>query len=359
MRIFLFIFVVLVLLQNCTNPNLLEKERIIGVKIYDHQGSFNQLVEEWKSIGINTAFVGKKLLTNRDFRQEVNKNEITTFVILPIFFDEDALNADPGLFAIKSNGERAVEDWVKFVCPSNEKFREDKINAIIQLVKEHNPDGLSIDFIRHFVYWESVYPEVQGSSLPNTCFDPVCISNFQEYSGVELPDSLDETETQSFWILQNMPNEWTSWKCMLITSMVEEIVQKAKEVDPDILINVHIVPWRQGDFDNAINSIAGQDVKALAEFTNYLSPMAYAHMVKRDAGWVHAVVKDLYQHTQENILPSIQVKEEYLTDTLSSQVFQENLEYALMEPSKGVVFYSWEHLEKDPWKKEIIKRTVF
>ena len=358
MRIFLISFILLVISQSCTNPHSKEQEKIIGVKIYNHPGSFDQLTEEWKSIGINTVFVSKKLLADKDFRQEVNKNEITTFVILPIFFDEEALNGNPELFAIKSNGEQAIEEWVKFVCPSNESFRKDKIASIVELVRELNPDGLSIDFIRHFVYWETAFPNTPIDSLPNACFDPGCISKFQEYSGVKLPDSLVATIEKSSWILHSMQDEWTEWKCMLITSMVEEIVQKAKEVKSDILINAHIIPWRQGDYNNAIKSIAGQDVKSISKYTNYISPMTYSHMVKQNAGWVHDVVVDLFQQTRESVLPSIQVKESYLSDTLSSTEFLENLKSALEAPSHGVIFWSWEHIEKDPWKKDIIKRIV-
>ncbi|MCK5210913.1 MAG: hypothetical protein KAQ79_22945 [Cyclobacteriaceae bacterium] len=358
MKIFITTILALFLLQSCIHTDSTEHNCIIGVKIYDHQGSFKPLFEEWKEIGINAAFVSKELLANKDFREGAVKNQIKTFVILPIFFDDEALNKNPELYAIKSNGEKAVDEWVKFVCPSNNSFRKDKIASIMKLVKAYHPDGLSIDFIRHFVFWEKVFPKTQLSILPNTCFNPSCIEGFQKHSEIEVPDSLTKTEDISSWILENHLSEWTKWKCVLITSMVEEIVNHAKEIKPEILINAHIVPWRQADFDNGIRIIAGQDVKAISNHTDFLSPMTYSHMVKQDADWVHAVVEELYKQTQENILPSIQVKEAYLTDSLSSHEFELNLESALMAPSKGVVFWSWEHFDQDPWKKEVIRKKV-
>lgn len=358
MRLFLFALCGLWLFQCCTPIKPTEQEKIIGVKIYDHQGSFDRLFEEWKSIGINTVFASKDLLSNHDFRERAINNQIKTFVILPIFNDEASLKENPEAYAIKSNGELAIDDWVKFACPSDADFKKDKVESIKNFVKDYNPDGLSIDFIRHFVYWEKVFPETVTSSLPNTCFDARCIEKFQEHSKLSVPDSLSKTVEISSWILKNHSSEWTTWKCYLITNMIKEIVEKVKVINPEILINAHIVPWRQGDFDGGIKNIAGQDIKSITGHVDFLSPMTYSHMVKRDARWIHEVVQDFYHQTQGNILPSIQVKEAYLSDSLSSVEFEKNLDAALVEPSKGVVFWSWEKLEQDPWKKEIIKKKI-
>ena len=63
------------------------------------------------------------------------------FVILPIFYDPDALKADPALHAITADGERAVEEWVEFVCPSRAAFRRRKIEYVKRLLREADPDG--------------------------------------------------------------------------------------------------------------------------------------------------------------------------------------------------------------------------
>ena len=95
MKILLIILSTLLLFQTCSqlNPN----DNIIGVKIYNYQGSFDPLFDEWKSIGINTAFVSKELLENDGFRTGAAANQIKTFVILPIFFDDEALTKNPEL----------------------------------------------------------------------------------------------------------------------------------------------------------------------------------------------------------------------------------------------------------------------
>jgi hypothetical protein len=72
---------------------------MIGVKIYEYSGSFPKLFEEWRSLGINTAFVGAGLGADPEFKALAKKNGITTFLIFPVFFDAAAIAKDPGLFA--------------------------------------------------------------------------------------------------------------------------------------------------------------------------------------------------------------------------------------------------------------------
>jgi hypothetical protein len=81
-------------------------------------------------------------------------------------------------------------------------------------------------------------------------------------------------------------------------------------------------------------------------------------MLKRKPSWINSVVKDIYSQTNSKIIPSIQVKEAYLKDKLSTSEFRKSLAEALKVPSKGVVFWSWEALEKDPEKKGEIKALI-
>jgi hypothetical protein len=86
--------------------------------------------------------------------------------------------------------------------------------------------------------------------------------------------------------------------------------------------------------------------------------MTYAHMVKRSPSWVNSVVKDMDKVAGCRILPSIQVKEAYLSDILSVSEFRETLKEALKPPSSGVIFWSWEALEKDFPKKDLIRDVL-
>jgi hypothetical protein len=332
-----------------------EEEKIIGVKIYEYEGDYNLLFGKWKEIGINTVFASVTLLSDSEFKTFTKKNNIDTYVILPIFYSPEDLGKDTSLFAITKHGEKAEKEWVKFVCPSAEQYKANKINFISEFVKQHRPTGISLDFIRHFVFWEKIYPDADFDSLPNTCFDKRCITKYLEYIGEELPPNV-KTEQEIFkWIRKNNFNTWVEWKNKLITDMVRDIVSRVKEIDPNIKVNLHAVPWRQNDYGGAIRKIVGQDFKSLSQYVDYISPMTYSHMVKRKPEWINSVTKEISQISGSKVLPSIQVGTAYLSDSLTVSEFEECLNEALKEPSCGVVFWNWNALELEKGKYNLIK----
>jgi hypothetical protein len=332
--------------------------RIIGVKIYEYPGNKEELIKTWKATGINTVFASTALLSDSEFKKYTKENNIKTFVILPFFFDEEALSQDSALYAITSDGKPAKEDWVKFVCPSNENFINRKIQYIKKFVLENNPDGISLDFIRHFVYWEMVYPDTKPESLPNTCFDEKCISGFCKSLNITQPSDVKTAKEIYLWIQKNYFNQWVDYKCSLVTNTVKRIVEEVRKIKPGILVNLHIVPWRRTDYNGAIKNVAGQDIKALAEYADYISPMTYSHMVKREPSWIHSVAEDMNVYKSNKVLPSVQVGRTYTNDEYPVSAFRECIMEALKAPSAGVVFWNWNALSEDKEKLKAVKELI-
>ena len=332
---------------------------MVGVKIYAHEGGLEEIFGQWQDLHINTAFVSKALLADSEFRELARQRDIDTFVIAPVFFNPEYLAQDEDLYAITAKGAIAREDWVEFACPSRRGYRETRVSEIADLVRRHRPDGLSLDFIRHFVFWEMLRPETAAQELPNTCFCPHCLAGFTAHAGLEIPTSLSDTSDKADWILTHHPTPWLEWKVHLVTTMVERIVAEVKNVDPAIEINIHAVPWHRDDYQGAIRSIAGQDFAALSPLTDYLSPMTYSFMLRRDPSWIHSVVQDLASSSTVRIVPSIQVKEAYrLQEKLSDEEFESALRQALRYPSGGVIFWSWEALAQEPAKQRIVREVL-
>lgn len=344
------------MLLSCSNKKgkaYNQDESIVGVKIYQHEGSFSQLFDTWNTLSINTAFVSDSLAADKEFRALAKQQRIKTFVICPIYYDPD-----PEFPAITNRGKMAVDEWVYFACPTRESYKKQKINWIRDFVDNHDPDGISIDFIRFFAYWEKIYPERTLASIPNTCFCDHCTKSFSLKTNIDIPVNLKSIPATADWIIENHESKWVDWKCDIITSMVKEIVHEVKTVKADILINLHTIPWRKDDFGQAIKKIIGQDHEALTAYVDFLSPMCYFHMVKQSPQWIHAVVKELSDISRSNILPSIQVERAYLEAHVKNDDFRMALEESLKPPSKGVVFWNWEALSDNPEKMKIIQIGV-
>jgi hypothetical protein len=145
-----------------------------------------------------------------------------------------------------------------------------------------------------------------------------------------------------------------SWKCKIIIDTVAEFAAELKRQQPGVLINLHLVPWRRTDFDHGIRRIVGQDIRAMSQYADYVSPMCYSHMLKRDPEWIHSVVQDIAAQTAKPVIPSIQVKEGYIDGTLSPDEFGRCIEAALQKPSRGVVYWNWEFLSESKVKQSLL-----
>lgn len=332
---------------------------IVGVKLYELPEDLAATFDEWGRLGIGHAFTTEVVAGDPGFHAMARERGVALHLIVPVFYDPEALEKDPDLVAVTADGKPARDDWVQFVCPSRQAYRERRVREIADAVRRVRPQGLSIDFIRHFVFWEKVGPATQHGDIPNACFCRYCVAGFAAKSGVHIPESLAGTAAVASWILANHPAEWTDWKVGLIDSMAAEVVRAAREVDPALRINLHAVPWRRFDFGGAILRSPGQDFSHLGKLVDTLSPMTYAHMLERPPDWVHDVVTALSRESGAPILPSIQVAEAYRPGvSLTVAEFEESLRQALLPPSRGVVFWSWAALAKDAEKRAVVQRVL-
>ncbi|HOC42418.1 MAG TPA: hypothetical protein PKJ99_05290 [Thermoanaerobaculales bacterium] len=331
---------------------------IVGVKIYDFDGDLGELFAGWRELGVTHVFASEQLASREGFRELARQAGIQIYVIFPVLYAPEALAADPSLSAVTADGKPAKDDWVEFACPSRDELRQRRVDEAVALVQKLRPDGLSLDFIRDFVFWEEVRPDADPARLPDACYCPKCLRRFAATlaPGSQLP--VDDPVAAAAWIRTNAAAEWTAFKEDTISSLAWQIIQAAKAVKSNLRVNLHVVPWRTGDFEGAIGRIAGQDRAALGHLADYLSPMCYAHMLYRPPEWIASVVRDVAEAGRCPVLPSIQVAAAYRDEALSVDELEAGLRAALEPPSAGVVFWQWDHIAADPAKAEVIRRVL-
>jgi|WetSurSiteA1Bulk_404760.scaffolds.fasta_scaffold00725_6 hypothetical protein len=351
---FLLFLTVLPFFACCKQPS----EQIIGVKIYEYSGDCEALADRWAATGINTAFVSTTLAASDTFRNALRRHNIGAYIIFPVFQNPDVLGHDSSLYAITGKGLKAKDDWVEFVCPSRRDYRAARVDEIADLVHRLDPDGISIDFIRQFVFWEMIYPDRDAKSIDRACFCDSCLAEFSKLQGFAIPDSCMTTAEKAGWINTNYAAAYDSFRCGQITSLVRELAQSARAVSPHVKINVHAVPWRESDFGGAGIRVAAQDLHELAPYADFISPMCYSQMLRRDAGWIGSVVSDMDKRAPGMVLPSIQVYPYYIEDEFTAEDFRKCLREALKPPSRGVVFWSWPLLEQDVARMRVVKEEV-
>jgi hypothetical protein len=310
------------------------------------------VVEELRAAGVQAVFCRTDALFTdaavggniREFRKLLADAGMQFFITAPVFCDPEAVKKDPGLMGFGSLGNPSKAegaDWLAFVCPTRQSYRKARIAAIARQLRELRPDGLSLDFIRYFIYWEKVAPGRTGDSLEKFCFCDHCLRLMTSELGLQFPAELKTRQAKAAWVLANHREKWTEWKCEKVTSMVRDTVAAAHEAIPGLRISLHGVPWLEHEYDDGRRVVAGQDLKKLAPYVDVFGPMGYFQMLQREPEWVHSVVVDYQRATGKLVLPAVQAVED-------ADAFRRHLRAGLDPPSAGINVFSWERLARDP-----------
>lgn len=344
---------------------MMSKKRITAKVLFKNQIlSIPDMVNEWKKNGIEEVFTLEDLYTDPEFQIEISKTDIKTWVIIQTFLNIENIDS---LYAIKSDGTKAIGEgkgrWLRMICPNggpdyseNSNYLKSLTEKIVNYIHKYNPYGINLDFIRYFVFWEGVHENSSPEKLPQTCFCNRCINLFFSKLNTKLPNNLNGTPEIASYILNNYKDEWTNFKVDTITQVVKSITESAKAVKPDIRFNIHGVPWKLGEFGNAIHSIAGQDYKALSKYIDGISPMCYTGMLKRKAEWINEITKDIHNQASIDILPAFQGVAMYDSESISNKDFKELIQECLKAPSSGVAFWPWEQISDE--HKRIIGKII-
>lgn len=309
------------------------------------ESSVIRLVEQWNNIGVSSVYLLSNQLSET---APLSLLESDLWIIIQTLLEPK--NSDFPLATLQ-NGEKAIGkgdgEWLRMLCPRgvNKKGKgllEWRASQIDEVIQCFSPTGISLDFIRHFVFWEEIYSEEDMDSSPRSCFCERCIHAFVEKHSEVIPKELMETSEISEWILKNYQEKWKQFTSETITDIVGFFNRYIKSRYPEVKLNIHLLPWDRDAYNGAILKSAGQDIEALEPFIDQVSPMCYAPMLNRSSCWISQFITKLKTETQLPIYPAIQICSMYGTKPLSDSDFREMLKST--KQAEGVVLWPWEAL---------------
>ena len=318
---------------------------MFGIKIYEAPSDIDAVIRKWKDIGFDTVMTGRNCLKNTDFIREIHSAGLKLSVVEPVFLVPDEAEKaecaggkkNDALFdrALLEDGSPAEEDWVRFICPTDERW----LSHVYERIGKDaalGADILTFDFARFYQFWETVLPDSPVSSLKRTCYCERCKKNASAF------------KTQK------------EWRTTIVSQVVKNCAAAAKSVNPAVKTGVHIVPWKTDMFDGALEEVIGQNLRALSENVDFFAPMTYHHMIRQSPEYISELVKNHREYIQDRIpvVPSVQVKELYRNDVLPREEFRKAIKEALRYSTGGISFFQWNDIANSEENCKIIKQEI-
>ncbi len=331
-----------------------------GILFHQKEADFEVFFDEIKRIGFDYVVTVQNVLETGNFKSTADRYGIPVYVDFPVFFNRSFLEKNPGYYAVTDKGEKATESWSHFVCPSRDDYFDMKLNELRNIILKYRVEGVYLDFIRFFVFWENIFESTDIENIPDTCYCESCLKNFSKYSGYGFSSKNGDIAMTAGKIRNGYLREWTEWKCSLIARKLKSIREMIREADENVFLASHLIPWRKNDFKGALESRVGQSVEMMSEHLDYISPMLYSPMLKRDFLWLKSVLSEFAARKARScgLIATIQANKCYREPEVSGEEFERILENSLSEPSEGIMIFNWEGLMRDDEKKEILRKTL-
>jgi len=289
-------------------------------------------------LGITGVWVGHSAI-NEDLVRRCHDEGAKVYIEMGIMSGASPADYDvhPEVQPIGADGQPlpVVPGYTAFACPLAHWWRGQRLASIEHLMREHELDGLWLDFIRYPARWERPRP-----TLDQSCFCDESFDGFEELSGLAIPGGT--ADQRATWILDEALDEWTAWKCSVIADFVAQIRAVVEEARPQAILGMFSIPWGPEDFDNAIQRVIAQDFARLARDIDVFSPMLYHTMCGRPVEWIGEHTLYLTQVTSRPVIPIVQAVDQPVP--MPRGEFRRALLEGLAEPSAGVMMYRLQDL---------------
>jgi len=302
---------------------------------------------------------------DRAFRDALADEGIDYWAAACMFFDPQALQADPSLRPLGSDGLPMEKiDWYVGIPPSMERFIARKVAAIEGAVRELEPAGVFLSFTRWPGFWELWGPPHTRYDFPEYSFDIHTLDRFVAEAGVGLPTR--EPAQAAAWIGAHAREGWTSWKCRVVVEVIRQVKAACRRVKRDVRIMLNTVPFGRDDFDQAQEEVFGQRVEWLADVVDIFEVMTYHQILKRPVGWIPRIGEEVRRRSGRTTVCTLQARPLYLdglyardrrSPTLDPGEFAEAVRAVEGSGVDGVVVFVWSDLLEEVLRNNDTRRV--
>lgn len=326
---------------------------VTGVFAFDVSVEMKTLLRSCRDWGVDMPIVSPGFFTDGRGAAAVDAAGADVWLNVPVFYQPAYLQAHPERYAITSLGRRAEMDWLHFACPSRDETVDSVLQELRTTLSRLRPAVVTLDFIRHFVFWERVPLTGRADGIEDGCYCPLCLSRFAREYGERVDD-----DDPAGWIRRHCSAEWAEWKCDRITAVAERLFAEIRALSDGAMLGVKTIPWRDSDLEGAIRRCAGQDVPRLAQEVDLVSPMTFTHLLRQDPEWKRDLLDHVREVTGRPVAAYVQTDAADGEGAISTEQFDAELATALCGDYAAVAIFHHQQPAADGAKAEILRRRL-
>ncbi len=324
-------------------------------RILPIRGTYSSPVPFWRTgarlddYGINAIFVHGQSITDEMFSRATREGA-AVYAEFATLNGKGYVEQHPEAWPVNERGERApAATWFLGACPTEPGFRAYRQKLLEDLLDRFALAGVWMDYFHWHAQFEERHP-----ILPETCFCPSCLSQFEQATGLRTPAG--DTTAKASWILTNHDPAWRNWRASVLVEWARIIRAVLRSRRPDALLGVYHCPWRDTEFDGALRRNLGIDFGLLAPEIDVFSPMVYHARMGRKPEWVRESIEWISNHLPGSVRIWPIVQAHSSPGPISATEFQQVMRNGSAGRATGLQMFTIGAVAEDPAKLAVLQR---